>query len=108
MAVTEVKKEPIEYPTDYEESVLNNINKPPLSKVSILFCIKMYHQISNIVHSLNDTYQRKLHITEQKQRSLLFCLLRLTSTCAWYVAVGLLRTACCCVTAVMTAITSSV
>lgn len=39
MAVTEVKKEPIEHmiPTDYEETVLNTINKPPASKVSILF-----------------------------------------------------------------------
>lgn len=33
---------------------------------------------------------------------------RWTSTCAWYVGAGLLRTACCYVTAVMTAITSSV
>lgn len=33
---------------------------------------------------------------------------RWTSICAWYVVVGLLRTACCCVMAVMTAITSSV
>ena len=37
----------------------------------------------------------------------LLCLLRWNSTCAWYVAVGVLRTACYCVTAVMTAITSS-
>lgn len=39
---------------------------------------------------------------------LICCLLRWTSTCAWCVAVEVLRTACCCVTAVMTAITSSV
>lgn len=68
------------------------MNKPPSNKVSILFCLKMLACITTIpIFCLQ-----------------LFCLLRWTSTCAWYVAVGLLRTACCCVTAVMTVITSSV
>ncbi|CAK6955738.1 lysine (K)-specific demethylase 5Ba isoform X2 [Scomber scombrus] len=41
MAVTEVKKEPIEHmiPTDYEETVLNTINKPPESKVEQYMCL---------------------------------------------------------------------
>lgn len=36
MAITEVKKEPIEY----EETMLNTLNKIPLNKVSMLICVK--------------------------------------------------------------------
>ncbi|XP_035518499.1 lysine (K)-specific demethylase 5Ba [Morone saxatilis] len=46
MAVTEVKQEPIkqepikqEDPTDYEEYVLNKINKPPVNKVDQYMCL---------------------------------------------------------------------
>lgn len=47
MAVTEIKQEPvepIEYkdPTVYEKNRLNNLIKPPESKVSMLLCVNIY------------------------------------------------------------------
>ncbi|XP_029357664.1 lysine (K)-specific demethylase 5Ba isoform X2 [Echeneis naucrates] len=41
MAVTEVKNEPIKHedPTEYEEMLLNSINKPPQSKVDQYMCL---------------------------------------------------------------------
>uniref|UniRef100_A0A672JJC5 [histone H3]-trimethyl-L-lysine(4) demethylase n=1 Tax=Salarias fasciatus TaxID=181472 RepID=A0A672JJC5_SALFA len=41
MSVTEVKKEPIEYkdPAVYEETVLNELNKPPTNKVDHYMCL---------------------------------------------------------------------
>lgn len=36
MAVTEVKEEPVEY----EETMLNMLNKIPLNKVSMLICVE--------------------------------------------------------------------
>lgn len=54
MAVTEVKKEPIEYedPTEFEETVLKKIIKPPQNKVSLLYCIELmlYNTIIPILY----------------------------------------------------------
>lgn len=43
MEVTEVKQEPIEHmdPTEYEENVLNKIEKPAVNKVNGLCCLEL-------------------------------------------------------------------
>lgn len=43
MAITRVKREPIEHghPTDYEETVLHKMSRPPSNKVSLLFHIEL-------------------------------------------------------------------
>lgn len=47
MAVTEVKKEPIDHKdtTEYEETVLDKIIKPPVNKVNVFLCTKFIAQL---------------------------------------------------------------
>lgn len=47
MAVTEVKKEPIDHKdtTEYEETVLDKIIKPPVNKVNVSLCTKFIGQL---------------------------------------------------------------
>lgn len=43
MAITEIKKEPIEHENSvkYEETVLNGINNPPVNKVGLFVCVEI-------------------------------------------------------------------
>ena len=41
MSITRVKREPVEHPTDYEETVLHKMSRPPANKVSLLFRIEL-------------------------------------------------------------------
>lgn len=52
MAVTEVKKEPIDHKdtTEYEETVLDKIIKPPVNKVNVSLCTKFIGQLLFVKH----------------------------------------------------------
>lgn len=64
-----------------------------------MYCVVLYEDVAP---------QFEYYVDIAAIQGLFFCIPRWINTCAWCVAVGLLRTVCFCVMAVMTAITPSV
>lgn len=98
MAVTEVKREPV----DHEITTLEELIKAPSSKVSIFIAIKL-----TLLWYKCSVAERQIMLSFSLP-SLTHRPTRWTSTCAWCAVVEPLRTDFCCATAATTAITSSV